>query len=121
MQTEPLMIPYCAVCLEHLQRWQKAANRNLVATNVFIWGIALGLVADLPVYLVLAVPVMAAAYWFSASNKVAGTKPSCATDGRACKAIWHRRQTYIFSFASQQYANLFREESKSSLTDPSLR
>jgi len=121
MHTEPLMIPYCGVCLGHLGRWQKAANRNLVAANVLIWGVALGLVTHLPVDVLLAVPVLAAAYWYSASRGETGSKWSCATVGRASKAIWHRRQTYIFSFASQQYANLFQEMNEDSLTDPSLR
>lgn len=115
------MIPYCGVCLEHLRRWQKAANKNLVVANILIWGVALGLVTHLPVYVLLGVPVLAGAYWYSASKRETGTKTSCATDGRACKAVWHRRQTYVFSFASQQYANLFREENKDLLTDPSLR
>ncbi len=115
------MIPYCAICLEHLQTWQKTANKNLVAANILIWGVALGLVAHMPLYILLGVPVMAAAYSFSASKRETGTKPSCATDGRSCKAIWHRRQTYIFSFASQQYANFFEAENKDSLTDRPLR
>jgi hypothetical protein len=110
MIRESISLPYCQACLGHFREWQRSNNANLVAANIGIWGLAACFAGHLSAYLLPIGPVAAGGYLIY--RKRVGQmplKPTCATRGRACVVVWYRGPTYIYSFASEKYAEEFRK------------
>lgn len=115
---EPLRFPYCSYCVAHLRATQGADTAKLVAVNIGVWGVAIPMFANAPVGYLLLAPTVAAAFYAHAQiqrNRTVRLKENCTHPVVACRVAWYRRSTYQFSFASEEYANLFREANRAQL------
>jgi len=115
-----LAVPYCQDCLAAFRFRQSLATRGLIALNVAVWG-AYALFSVLPLGTAFAVmvPVGAAIYaplWLKGRSM-----PSPQFGGVGMRAVWYRRTTYVFSFASEEYAKSFERENKKWLTPDELK
>lgn len=106
---EPLEFPYCSACLAHLRQAQESSTRNLIAGNLLIWGMAVPFMAGMSPALMAAGPISAGVYLAAQKRGEAGMKENCAHSGAACRVVWHRRNTYLFTFASEKYAQMFSD------------
>lgn len=111
-----LELPYCQICLGHFRRYQQGGVANMVTFNLLVWGIALPMLSGFPGVWSLAGPGFAGAYYLRSKGNPPTMKESCSTEGYACRAIWYRRSTYVFSFSSEDYAQLFRNANLAALT-----
>jgi hypothetical protein len=109
---EPLKYPYCSYCIEHLRAAQGVDTAKLIAVNVGVWGVALPMLAHAPIPYLLVAPAFATGLYLRAAaqrRSAVRLKVTCAHALAACRFVWYRRSTYQFSFASERYANLFKE------------
>jgi hypothetical protein len=116
---DPFEIPYCTECLNHLKASQDLTTANLVALNIAIWSSAIALMAALPSVALISGPTIAGVYYVWVNKKHAeniNCKETCAGKGIVFRSLWYRKSTYLFSFASETYANQFRELNTKSLT-----
>ncbi len=118
-EDELLIYPYCEVCLAHVRASQKLTTANLVGANMALWGVVL-LWYTGP--FVVAGPALAGIYLVGNYKTVKpALKAVCASAGLACRVIWYRRNSYIFSFAHEAYASEFRAANSGVLTPETVR
>lgn len=116
---EFLAYPYCEACLAHVRASQKLTTANLVGANMALWGVVL-LWYSGP--FIVAGPALAGIYVIGSHKTVKPTlKDSCSSAGLACRVIWYRRNSYVFSFASEAYAEEFRATNSAVLTPEAVR
>ncbi|MCH8273244.1 MAG: hypothetical protein IH851_00440 [Armatimonadetes bacterium] len=116
---DPLLLPYCFDCFEHLHASQTVGTMQLLALNVAVWGVAAMMIANLG-GTVLAIGPAAGLALYIYARKIAAErirkKPSCAGADIVMRSVWDRRETYIFSFASESYAEEFRKANEGVLS-----
>lgn len=111
-----LSYPYCKDCLEHVRASQSLASASLIALNIAVWSVAFTLQLT-PAYIVFGGPVVAGLYLAGARKKnMPKLKPDCTAAELACRAIWYRKNTYVFSFANEKYAESFAQANRASLS-----
>lgn len=121
----PLELPYCEACHSNLIASHWLATRKLVALNIAIWGVALVMMAKLPLWISV-VPLLLGGgtlLWaMKAAQKATSQVEGAAGMDVVVRCLWHRRGTYVFSFAREPYAREFEKLNASALTpDPELK
>ena len=71
---------------------------------------------------VVAGPFLAGIYVIGSHKAVKpALKDSCSATGLACRVIWYRRNSYVFSFTNEAYAAEFRAANSAVLTPEAVR
>lgn len=106
----PLELPYCEACLKHVRKYQMGTTWILLGVIAATWGYVLAQSAG-GYGAWLAIPPAfgggLALFGFGA-RRSPGTKRNCHANDVSVRCIWHRRDEYRFSFASEAYAEKFR-------------
>lgn len=115
----PIRLPYSEACLSRLKFGIWRSTWRLVALSAALWAgglpvaIGAGPVYYLPGFLLTAGILV----WTERlSRRNCCPTPGCRRFGDAMRAIWWRKSTYIFSFASQSYAEQFKLANERYLT-----
>lgn len=118
----PLELPYCEPCRKNLVTSQWHGTWKLVALNIVIWGVAALLMAKLPLWVAF-VPVFLGGivlFWATTTAKHETSQVEGAVSNDVVvRCLWHRKATYVFSFAREAYAEEFRKLNALSLTPQS--
>lgn len=117
---EPFSIPYCSTCLSHLRAYEWLNTWRLISLNIGVWWVALGLVGNVYGVALLIGPSFAILIYGEAYRRLRESlkrKPTCHSTESAVRFIWYRKNTYVFSFASPEYAGEFTKLNYKNLTE----
>ncbi|KAA0228535.1 MAG: hypothetical protein D8M53_00815 [Armatimonadetes bacterium] len=110
-------MPYCDECLRHVRKYQMGTTWILLGVIVATWGFVFTRSAGGSGAWLAVPPAIggALAVFGLAGRRSPGIKPNCQANDVSVRCVWHRRDEYRFSFASQAYAEKFRAANERSL------